>query len=407
MPNPLDSSPPPLTAGQQLRMQMPVAKRLAYFDHAAVAPLPAPCAKAIACYAEQASEQGDVPWLSWSTKVESLRKTASEFLRANTDEVALVNNTTHGISLVAEGYPWHAGDNVVIPDNEFPSNSLPWGALSRRGVELRRVSVDTSGTLDLRLLSQAIDARTRIVSVSWVGFISGYRIDVEAVAELVHRRGALLMLDAIQGLGAFPIDVRKTQVDFLCADGHKWMLGPEGAGLLYVAKRHLDLLQPLGIGWNSLASNGFDPHAQTLKASASRYEGGSTNMPGMIGLGASLQLLAELHQSENELSPVANQILTNVRLLAERLRSAAFTVQLPASPDHQSGILGITWGTSPVPDSALIAARKHCLAAGVVLSVRGGRLRASTHAYNNVEDIERLVEALVEFRTILADHHRV
>ncbi len=195
---------------------MPVTERFAYFDHAAVAPLPALSAKAIAYYAEQASEQGDVPWLTWATQAESLRKTACEFIGADIEELALVHNTTHGIGLVAEGFPWCAGDNVVVPDNEFPSNSLPWGALARRGVELRRVSVDPSGVIDLNRLNQAIDGRTRIVSVSWVGFASGYRLDVAAVAELVHRGGALLMLDAIQGLGAFPIDVRQVQVDFLC-----------------------------------------------------------------------------------------------------------------------------------------------------------------------------------------------
>lgn len=388
----------PLAASQRLRDQMPVTERWAYFDHAAVAPLPTPSARAIACYAEQASEQGDVPWMSWATQVESLRKTACQFLSADIDELALVHNTTHGISLVAEGFPWLDGDNVVIPDNEFPSNSLPWVALARRGVELRRVTVDPSGVIDLNRLNQAIDGRTRIVSVSWVGFASGYRLDVAAVAELVHRGGALLMLDAIQGLGAFPIDVRQVQVDFLCADGHKWMLGPEGAGLLYIRKHHLELLQPLGIGWNSLASSGFDPHAQKLKSSAARYEGGSTNMPGMIGLGSSLTLLAALHQAAPDSSPVAEQVLANVNDLAERLRSADFTVHLPAQTKYQSGILGITWGTPVVPEQALIDARKYCLQTGVVLSVRGGRLRASTHAYNNLDDIERLVDALVKFR---------
>ncbi len=390
----------PTAAGQLLRDQMPVSVQFAYFDHAAVAPLPAPSAAAIAKYARQASEQGDVPWLTWSAQVESLRAAAAAFLGAATDEVALVANTTHGIGLVAEGFPWKSGENVVVPDNEFPSNLLPWGALARRGVELRRVPVDPSGVVDLGRLNQAIDAHTRIVSVSWVGFASGYRVDVAAIADVVHQRGALLMLDAIQGLGAFPIDVRQTQVDFLCADGHKWLLGPEGAGLLYIRQQHLDLLQPLGIGWNSLASSGFDPHSQLLKKNAARYEGGSTNMPGMIGFGSSLKLLAGLHQTTSRSSPLAEQVLANASLMAQQLRSADFTVHLPEQREHQSGIVGITWGDPAVPESTLAAARKHCLADGVVLSVRGGRLRASTHAYNNVDDIERLVEALVNFRSI-------
>ncbi len=399
MPASLFRSDFPLAAGQQLRNLMPVVKKWAYFDHAAVAPLPSPTAAAISTYALQASEQGDVPWLTWSAQLASLRGAAAEFLGASMTEVALVNNTTHGISLVAEGFPWKSGDNVVVPDNEFPSNSLPWSGLERRGVELRRVRVDPSGVVDLSRLDQAIDGRTRIVSVSWVGFISGYRIDVGAVADLVHSRGPLLMIDAIQGLGAFPIDVRQTQVDFLCADGHKWLLGPEGAGILYLRDEHLDLLQPLGIGWNSLATDNFDPNSLTLKRTAERYEGGAANMPGMLGLGASLKLLAELHHSPGNQSPIAANVLHNVAVLVDRLRSAGFLVILPEEADHQSGIVGISWGTpADTPESLLLAARKHCLAAGVVLSVRGGRLRASTHAYNNIDDIEQLVESLIEFR---------
>ena len=383
---------------QRLRAQMPVAQQWAYFDHAAVAPLPVPAAEAMAAYVRQASEQGDVPWPSWAAQVADLRRTAAQFLSATDDEIALVNSTTHGIGLVAEGYPWQAGDNVVIPDNEFPSNSLPWWALARRGVELRRVPVDADGTLPLAAIEQAMDGRTRIVSVSWVGFISGYRLPLAELAERVHRRGALLMVDAIQGWGAFAVDVRACQIDFLCADGHKWLLGPEGAGVLYIRTEHLERLQPLGIGWNSLAAHGFDPHAVQLKTTAARYEGGTTNMPGMLGLGASLRLLAELHQSQIESSPLSACVLENVATLSEQLRRADFTVTHPQAAEHQSGILGISWGATPLADSALKAARQYCLEAGAVLSVRGGRLRASTHAYNNDDDFQRLVDALSAFR---------
>jgi selenocysteine lyase/cysteine desulfurase len=377
---------------------MPVATQWAYFDHAAVAPLPAPTAKAIEVYAQQASRNGDVYWPIWSLQVAQLRSGIARFIEANADEVALVNNTTQGISLIAEGFPWQSGDNVVIPENEFPSNALPWRNLKRLGVELRRVPVAPSGVIELADLEAAMDGHTRIVSVSWVGFASGYRIDVPAVAELVHRRGALFMLDAIQGLGAFPISVRECQVDFLAADGHKWLLGPEGAGMLFVRREHLDMLQPLGIGWNSLAASGFDPQAVELKTSAARYEGGSTNMPGMLGLQSSVQLLSELHVGRKGSCPIADSILANVDQLTELLRRADFKVSLPQERERQSGIVGITWGESDSPPERLMAARKHCLAAGVVLSVRAGRLRASTHAYNNLDDIRRLVEALSSFR---------
>lgn len=402
--------------GEQLRSQMLVTDKLAYFDHAAVAPLTAPAATAIQEYARAAAAEGDVPWPSWALGVERLRGVAADFLGADQDEVSLLNSTTQGIGLVAEGFPWQAGDNVVVLDNEFPSNSLPWSNLARRGVELRRVPVDRSGVVDLAVLQRTIDKRTRIVSLSWVGFISGYRIDVGQVADLVHSCGALFMLDAIQGLGAFKIDVKATGVDFLAADGHKWMLGPEGAGLFFLRREHLELLQPLGVGWNSLAGGSFEPGSLQLKASAARYEGGSTNMVGMLGLGQSLNLLHQLHGAADDSSPIAQAVLANADLLAERLRQRQFNAYLPTAPLRRSGIVGISWpatadrdaanssatDTPEVPEAVAVAARKQCLANGVVLSVRGGRLRASTHAYNNEQDIERLVDALVHFRTTFA-----
>jgi cysteine desulfurase/selenocysteine lyase len=401
-------TPPPhpileKSASDELRSQMPVVDKLAYFDHAAVAPLTAPAAAAMAEYARAAATEGDLPWPKWASAVERLRKVAAEFLGADQDEIALVNNTTQGIGFVAEGFPWRAGDNVVVPDNEFPSNSVPWATLARRGVELRRVPIAPSGVLELSQLARAIDGRTRIVSISWVGFISGYRIDVGEVAELVHSRGALFMLDAIQGLGAFKIDVHDCGIDFLAADGHKWMLGPEGAGLFYLRREHLELLQPLGLGWNSLAGGSFDPNSQQLKATAARYEGGSTNMAGMLAFHESLNLLHQLQLGPAVDSPIAGAVLSGTEQLAERLQQQDFRVHFPADARRRSGILGISWpssaGTSSdVPESVALAARKHCIAAGVVLSVRGGRLRASTHAYNNVDDIERLVDALVHFR---------
>jgi cysteine desulfurase/selenocysteine lyase len=388
----------PADAREQLRQQMPATKHWAYFDHAAVAPLTAPAAAAICGWAQEAAEQGDVPWPAWAKAVEALRRNSAQFLGADESEIALIHNTTHGIGLVAEGFPWQPGDNVVVPDNEFPSNLLPWSLLKGRGVELRKVPVGPSGEMELSRLHSVMDRRTRIVSVSWVGFASGYRLDVAEVAEVVHQAGALLMLDAIQGLGAFRLDVRASGVDFLAADGHKWMLGPEGAGLFYIRQEHLDLLRPVGVGWGSLATAGFDPNSQALKQSAARYEGGSTNMPGMLGLAQSFRLLSQLHGPQGSSSPLSDAILENVQLLCDRLRRLDFNVHLPRHTDHRSGIIGIDWKDTPFDESLALAARKSCLAAGVALSVRSGRLRVSTHAYNDEQDIDRLAEALVRFR---------
>jgi cysteine desulfurase/selenocysteine lyase len=366
---------------------MPVADRWAYFDHAAVAPITAPAAAAVRRWCEAALNDGDTRWPEWSRASEATRDAAARLIGADRDEIALVPNTTAGISLVAEGLDWRPGENVVTLADEFPSNAYPWLNLKSRGVETRRVATD-NGRLDLDDFAAACDARTRIVSVSWVGYATGYRHDVARIAEIAHERGAFLMLDAIQGLGAFPFDVRKTPIDFLSADGHKWMLGPEGAGIAYIRREHLERLRPLGVGWHSVVhSSNYTRIELDLKPSAARYEGGSQNMIGMLGFGASLDLVLELGGEA-----IAAAILDITDRACDRLAAIGAKIVSDRRPEHSSGIVAFELaGRDP------LALKKHCLTRQVVLSCRAGRLRISPHAYNNEADLDRLVEALQSF----------
>ena len=369
---------------QRLRAQMPVAERWAYFDHAAVAPITAAAAAAVRAWCDESLKDGDTRWPEWSRRAEATRDAAARLIGADRNEIALVPNTTAGIGLVAEGLDWRPGDNVVTLADEFPSNAYPWLNLASRGVETRRVPTE-NGRLDLDQLAAACDARTRIVSVSWVGYATGYRHDVERIAAIAHERGALMMLDAIQGLGAFPFDVRKTPIDFLAADGHKWMLGPEGAGIAYIRREHLERLRPLGVGWHSVVhSSDYTRIELDLKPSAARYEGGSQNMVGMLGFGASLDLLLELGCEQ-----IAAAILDVTDRACERLEQIGAKIVSDRSPEHRSGIVAFELaGRDP------LAVKKHCLTRQVVLSCRAGRLRISPHAYNNEEDVDRLIGAL-------------
>ena len=296
-------------------------------------------------------------------------------------------NTTAGIGLVAEGYPWKEGDNAVLPDNEFPSNQYPWLNLISRGVEIRRVPTE-GGPVPLEALARACDARTRIVSVSWVAYASGWRQDLDRLAEMVHGRGALLFLDAIQGLGVFPLDVRRTPIDFLAADGHKWLLGPEGAGIFYLRREHLDLLRPLGVGWNSVAHDrDFTRIELNFKDTAERYEGGTMNMAGFIGLNASLELLLRYGQEA-----IGRRVLEITDLACRRLdRRGGGHRELSASPANapqRHRFLPPARPRSRRPAQAMLQRGV------VVLSCRAGRLRISPHAYNDESDVERLVEAM-------------
>ena len=370
---------------EMLYRQMAVTENWAYFDHAAVTPLPRSTAEAMTQVINEQVADGDVHWPAWRTNVESARQLGAKLIGARTDEIALVRNTTEGIGLVADGFPWKPGDNVVVPDSEFPSNLYPWKHLENRGVEVRLLACPDE-RLDLNRLDELCDDHTRIVSVSWVGYATGWRNDPQAIAEIAHRHRALFFLDAIQALGVFPLDVKESGVDFLAADGHKWLLGPEGAGLFYIRREHLDRLNPLLVGWNSAATAGDYTNLDLkLKETAGRYEGGSYNMIGIAGLKNSLQLLVD-YGTEN----VARDLLAVSDQLCVELESIGAHIASDRSDDHASGIVAFT-----LPGRDTTELRKQLHKQGVVVRERAGRLRASPHVYNTSGDIGRLVEGLM------------
>ncbi len=364
---------------------MPVTGRLAYFDHAAVAPLPDPVSEAVSSWARSMSEHGTADWPSWRKTVETARKLAAGLLGASHEEIALIHSTTEGINLVAEGVRWQPGDNVVTLASEFPSNLYPWMNLKDEGVEVRQVAAPNERA-DLDQIAAACDERTRIVSVSWVGYATGWRNDLEAMAELAHRAGAKLFVDAIQGLGVFPLDVQEIPVDFLAADGHKWLLGPEGAGIFYVRREHLDWLRPLGVGWNSVEQAGdFADTSYRLKHTAARYEGGTYNMVGLAGLAAALEFLAEFGAEA-----ITRRILEVTDALISELQQIGATIASNLEPAHRSGILAFT-----LPKTDPLVIKRKLLERGIVVNARQGRVRLSPHAYTNADDIQKLVAALL------------
>jgi selenocysteine lyase/cysteine desulfurase len=275
----------------------------------------------------------------------------------------------------------------VTLDDEFPSNLYPWMHLVDRGVETRRVST-VDGRVDYDRLADACDGRTRIITISWIGYANGCRRNLNAVAEVAKRRDALLFVDAIQGVGAFPIDVHAVGIDFLAADGHKWMLGPEGAGIAYIRRDRLPLLRATGVGWNSVVQGSdFGRIELKLRENAARYEGGSKNVAGLIGLGASVELLDSLGVDN-----IAAAILDVTNYACQRLGDLGYRVVSPRERSEASGIVSFE-----LPEVDVAAVRRHCLAEGVALAYRAGRLRISPHAYNTHDDIDRLVNALEAF----------
>jgi cysteine desulfurase / selenocysteine lyase len=367
-----------------LRAKMPVVEKWAYFDHAGVGPLPQPTADVLIEFARDNAANGVANWNRWRGTVETARGFGARLIGADEDEVAVIHNTTEGINFVSEGFPWREGDNVVTLSSEFPSNLYPWLNLASRGVETRQVAV-TNERVDPDAIARACDSRTRVLAVSWVGYMTGWRNDLASLSEIAQRVGAFFFVDVIQGLGVFPLDVREIEIDALAADGHKWLLGPEGAGLLYLRKKHFGLLRPIGVGWNSVRHSGdFTNTALNLKADASRYEGGSHCLAAIAGFAESLKLLVEIGPQQ-----ISQHLLEMTDLLCERLTRAGCTVASCREGERRSGIVAFN-----VPGKDPQQLKKDAKARGVIVNCRAGRMRASPHAYCNEADIERLVEAV-------------
>ena len=362
------------------RELFPVTRNLVYFNHAAVGPLSTVAYEAMERFVRDQRDFGALHWREWYAEYEKLRASAAKLIgAAEPREIAILKNTSEGLSFVAEGYRWREGENVVTTAMEFPSNYSPWKRLERRGVECRVVDEPS-----VEAIERAVDAKTRIVTVSAVAFHNGYTADLDALGDFCARRNILFCVDAIQAVGALPIDVRRSKIAFLAADGHKWMCASEGASLFYVAAEHRDKLEVLETGWTNIDRRGkFIGASVDLLSDARRYEAGSLNSSGIHGLRAAIDLLLEIGIDE-----IGAEVIHIATRLADGLESIGFEVPTPRP--IRSGIVG-----AKVEDpSELIRWHSELEKEGIICAPREGLLRFSPHFYNTESEVDRLLDGL-------------
>jgi len=373
----------PLTPAE-MRDAFPIARRYAYLDHAAVAPLATPVRSTMEVFLARQSEE-PFERLHWERLKSQVRTRTAELLSTSPERIAFIKNTTSGLGMVAAGLDWQAGDNVVAVDREFPSNVYPWMDLQRKGVELRFYRA-RDGRVDVPGLAKLCDRRTRVVALSAVQFWNGFRTDLAALRPALRGKDALLVIDAIQAAGAMRIDLSRDPVDFLCAGAQKWLLGPLGAGVAYVGPRMLERLHPPIIGIDSVVRDEeYFNYDLTLKPDARRYEEASPNYPALLGMGAAINLLLRAGAVE-----VEREVLRLGDRLREELPRLGYEPVLkPLRPTDRSGIVSFR-------HPRMVPAELHARLrdAGVIISLRGDFLRASPHYYNNDADIDRLLDAL-------------
>lgn len=370
----------------QYRSEFPIAAEHAFVNHASIS---AYSQRVAAALAEHVALMQQVPVdrlreTHFVATIASFRQRIAQLINArHSDEIVAMSNTAAGINTAAQSLPLAAGDNVLVVDGDYPSNIYPWLNLAPRGVLVKWVPQQDGG-VDLNRLAARIDKHTRVIAVSSVMFATGYKNDLAAIGALCKERGIYFVVDGIQSLGAFPMDVQAYNIDFLAAGSQKWLLSAPGSGFLYCRRELLDELQ-LGayVGTTSTVDPfNFLDYNFTLRPSADRFDLGTPNLLGIVALNAALGLLLEVGPAQ-----IAERVLGLTDTLIEDLQGRGYRILSNLTPERRSGIVIVE-----VPEPQ--AAYERLLAANVVTSVRGAGLRVAPHFYNSEEDVLRVGEVL-------------
>jgi selenocysteine lyase/cysteine desulfurase len=369
----------------------PVLRHWDFFNHAGVSPLPRVAGVAMRQYARQA-EAGAYLGTTWFAEIEKLRQSSAALINCHRDEIAFVKNTSEGISIVANGIDWQWGNRIVTTAVEYPANIYPWMEQARgRGCQLVMVpeEIDANGCRHVpveKVLAEAAHPQTRLVTLSHVEFASGQRHDLTRIGEFCRSNGKLFCVDAIQSMGVLPLDVQAMKIDYLSADGHKWLLGPEGAGIFYCSRELLERTRPLMVGWmNVVDAMQYGSYNYTLRSDAGRFECGTYNVSGLLGMRASLDLLRSLRTGA-----VAQRLRELTDRLIEGLAAKGYLILSPRDKWQWSGIVSFA-SRKHSHDQIVASLRKQHR---IEIAVREGRLRCSPHFYNTEQQIDRLVEKL-------------
>lgn len=374
----------------QISQQFPQSPDMYYLNHAAVSPWPKVTSEAVCRFANENAFSGAQQYLRWLKEEQQLRENLRALINADSsDEIALAKSTSEALSIIAYGIDWQAGDEVIISQQEFPSNRIVWESLAQFGVKLVVVDIHTENPVDT--LSQHLNAQTKLVSISSVQYADGFMLDLVELSRRCKKNQTLLCIDAIQSLGAIPFDQQKICADFIVADGHKWLMSAEGLALLYVNKQHIRSLKLQQFGWHMVKDKGNYSETKWEPADdATRFECGSPNMLGIHTLNASLTFILELG-----VDAIQTQLKQRVGFLIQQLSTLTdihFISQ--HTIDDMPTVSGIV--TFSIPNVESNELYQTLMSRGVVCANRGGGIRFSPHFYTSEQCIRDAVAILKE-----------
>jgi selenocysteine lyase/cysteine desulfurase len=371
---------------ERIREHFSVVNRWIYMNHAAVSPITRDMVYGLSMRADDIMENGFVNSADWKEDAIQARLMYAQLIGSLPDEVAFIHSTSEGANLVANGIDWKPGDNVVLTNVDYPANIYPWMNQQSRGVEVKWVRQRPDGRIAVEDLAGAIDSRTRVLAVSFVQFINGYRSDLNAIGELCARKGVFFFVDAIQGLGAIDIDVREMKIGALAAHSRKWLLCPGGLGVLYVSRRHLKDLRVTNPGADSVvdAENYLD-YKLTWRDSAERFEPSDLNPMALSATRAMLAMFTGLGMAYIE-----NRVIALTDMLSEGLAKKGYTLHSPRKPAEKSGIVSFSAASSDDTESI----SKKLTESRVVHTHRYDMIRLSPHFYNSEAEVEQVLNLL-------------
>lgn len=367
------------------RSLFPITRTWTYCNHASVGPLSSPTRDAVVAVLDAQVNEGCAGILDVEANLEAVRAATASAMAATPDEIAFLRSTSEGALVVANGLDWQAGDEIIFSDNEFGANAHPWLNLRDRGVRVRLVRTPQS-RMTVETLERMWTKRTRLVAVSYVGFLDGYRHDLAGLGEWCRARNVLFAVDAIQGFGHLPLDVAAWNIDFCYFGLAKWMLSPQGLSVLYVRRDLIDGLRPANCSWRSVKDPmTFLDYGQEFAPGARRFEGGTINYPALIGWRASLELF-----SRATMPAIERHVLSLCDRLIAGAVSSGFSVRSDLAPRSRSGIVLLDIGKRDVDEL-----NERALAARIGVTIRDSGVRVSPHGYNNETDIDAILDCLV------------
>ena len=367
----------PMPNWKKIRADFPITKKFNYLDHASASPLPLPVYRKVTQYYDELAGFADFSWNRWISRREKVRADIARFIHAEPEEIAFTNSTSHGMNLIAELI---SGEGTVLTNRlEFPATTVPW---IYRKAKVKFMS-PRNGILSLDEIKKNLTPEVRTILTSYVQFQNGFRQDLDALGRMKQNR--YLVVNATQGFGYLPIDVKKSKIDFLVTNSYKWLMAGYGGGILYINKKWLEAFPPHSAGWRSVPNpEYFDNQSANIKADASRYETGCPPFPHIFAMGAAIEYISAIG-----LDQVQKRIFALTDFAVQELANAKIKILSPLQTQHRSGIIVFYVKNAETVTNRLLHRK-------IYVSPRGGGIRIAPHVYNTEAEISALIKALKE-----------